>query len=165
MKKWILPLLTAVLMVSACGVFSETPAEKREREAREAQQVVQNLETGNFSIQIDRMYPLRGSSKTVSGYSISVKDGKLISYLPFIGQAWKVPYGGGHGLNFTADILNYQVTPLRKEGYEVRIYVKTDEDEHVYILTIFDNGRTSADVQSGNRDRVSYSGIMEFSEE
>ena len=162
MKKWILPLLAAVLTVSSCGIFSETPAERREREAREAQLVTEKVNTGNFTIDIDRMYPLRGSSKSVTNYSITVKDGKLISALPFIGRAWKVPYGGGHALNFEADILNYTVTPVRKDGYEVRIYVKTDEDEHLYLLTIFDNGRSSLDVQSGNRDRMSYSGIMDF---
>jgi len=165
MKKWILPLLAVVLAVSSCGVFSETPSERRAREAREAVQVADNINAGNFKIRIDRMYPLRGSSKTVSAYSVSVKDGKLVSYLPFIGQAWRVPYGGGHGLNFTAEIADYQVSQVRKDDFEVRIYVKTDEDQHVYTFRIFDNGRTSLDVQSGNRDRISYSGEMEFSAE
>jgi hypothetical protein len=49
-----------------------------------------------------------------------------------------------------------------KEGYEIRIYVKTDEDEHLYRITLFENGRASLDVQSGNRDRISYSGLFDF---
>ena len=163
MKKWILPLLAAALAVSACGILSsETREEKAAREAREVQQVREAAETGNFTINIDRMYPLRGTSKTVSSYSISVKDNVLISHLPFVGQAWRVPYGGGHALNFDAPILNYTVSQVRKDGYEIRIYVKTDEDEHLYLLTLFDNGRASLDVQSGNRDRISYSGQMNF---
>ena len=161
MKKWILPLLATVLAVSACGLLSsETREERVVREAKEAKLVRQGLETGNFTIDIDRMYPLRGSSKMVSNYSIKVKDGVLISHLPFIGQAWRVPYGGGHALTFDAPIVNYTVTRPRNDGYEVRIYVKTDEDEHLYRLTVFDNGRASLDVQSQNRDRISYSGQM-----
>ena len=108
------------------------------------------------------MYPLRGTSQHVSNYSVSVKDGVLDSHLPFIGQAWRVPYGGGHALNFKADIGSYNVAKTRKDGYEVRIYVKTDEDEHLYLLTVFTNGRASLEVQSGNRDRISYSGEMDF---
>ena len=163
MKKWILPLLAAVLTVSACGVLSsETREEKAAREAREARMVVDNLQNGDFRIDIDRMYPLRGTSQHVSNYSVSVKDGVLDSHLPFIGQAWRVPYGGGHALNFKADIGSYKVVQTRKDGYEVRIYVKTDEDEHLYLLTVFNNGRASLDVQSGNRDRISYSGEMNF---
>ena len=163
MKKWILPLLAAVLTVSACGVLTgETREEKAAREAREAQMVVDNLQNADFRIDIDRMYPLRGTSQHVTNYSVSVKDGVLDSHLPFIGQAWRVPYGGGHALNFKAKIGSYKVVQTRKDGYEVRIYVKTDEDEHLYLLTVFNNGRASLDVQSGNRDRISYSGEMNF---
>ena len=163
MKKWILPLLAAALTVSACGVLSgETREEKVAREAREAQMVVDNLQNADFRIDIDRMYPLRGTSQHVTNYSVSVKDGVLDSHLPFSGLAWRVPYGGGHALNFKAKIGSYKVVQTRKDGYEVRIYVKTDEDEHLYLLTVFNNGRASLDVQSGNRDRISYSGEMNF---
>ena len=162
MKKWIVPLLAAALAVSACGVLSsETREEKAAREAREAQMVRQGVEAGDFIIDIDRMYPIRGTSKMVTTYSIKVQDGVLYSHLPYIGVAWRVPYGGGHALNFDAPIANYTVTQS-KDGYEIRIYVKTDEDEHLYRLTLFDNGRASLDVQSGNRERISYSGIFDF---
>ena len=163
MKQWILTLLAVLLTVSSCGVLSsETREERVLREAREAQMVVDNLSAGNFTIDIDRMYPIRGTSQHVTNYSISVKDGVLNSHLPYIGQAWRVPYGGGHALNFKAPIGSYNVTRTGKEGYEVRIFVKEDEDQHIYLLTVFDNGRASVDVQSQNRERISYSGIMDF---
>ena len=163
MKKWILTLLAVAVTVSSCGVLSsETKEEKTAREAREAQLVVDNLNNGNFRIEIDRMYPIRGSSQHVTNYSVSVKDGILRSHLPFFVQAWRVPYGGGHALNFDAPIANYSVVQSRKDGYEIRIYVKTDEDEHLYRILLFDNGTASLDGQSGNRDRISYSGTFDF---
>ena len=163
MKKWILSLLAVALTVSGCGVLSsETREERALRESREAQMVVDNLTSGNFRIDIDRMYPLRGTAQHVTNYSVSVKDGELDSHLPYIGQAWRVPYGGGHALNFKAPVGSYNVVQTKKDGFEVRIYVKTDEDEHVYLLTVFTNGRASLDVQSGNRERISYTGIMDF---
>ena len=166
MKKFVLPLLAVLLTVSSCGVLSsETREERVAREAREAKMVRQAVESGEFTIDIDRMYPLRGTSKMVNNYSIKVKDDVLISHLPFIGQAWRVPYGGGHALNFDAPVANYTAVENGRDGYEIRIYVKTDEDEHLYRLTLFDNGRASLDVQSGNRDRISYSGQMVFKEE
>ena len=155
--------MAAALLLSGCGILnSETREERAAREAREARMVNDNLKAGDFRIDIDRMYPLRGGSKHVSNYSLSLKDGVLNSHLPYIGQAWRVPYGGGHALNFSAEIGGYDVVRTRNEGYEVRIYVKTDEDQHVYTLTVFDNGRASLDVQSQNRERISFSGIMDF---
>ena len=163
MKKWILPLLAVVLTVSSCGVLSgETREERARREAREARMVEDNIQAGDFTIDIDRMYPVRGSSQHVSNYSVSVKDGVLNSHLPYIGQAWRVPYGGGHALNFKAPVGTYNVFRTQDGGYEIRILVKTDEDQHVYTLTIFNNGRTSLDVQSQNRERISFSGMMDF---
>ena len=163
MKKWILPLLAVVLTVSSCGVLSsETREERARREAREARMVDENLQSANFRIEIDRMYPVRGSSQHVTNYSVTVKDGVLNSHLPYIGQAWRVPYGGGHALNFKADIGSYNVARTRDDGYEVRIFVRTDEDQHVYTLTVFNNGRASLDVQSQNRERISFSGMMDF---
>ena len=163
MKQWILTLLAVLLTVSSCGVLSsETREERVLREAREAQMVVDNLSAGNFTIDIDRMYPIRGTSQHVTTYSVSVKDGVLDSHLPYIGQAWRVPYGGGHALNFKAPVGTYNVVQTRKDGYEVRIYVKTDEDQHIYLLTVFNNGRASLEVQSQNRERISYSGVMDF---
>ena len=163
MKKWFLPLIAAALLLPGCGILnSETREERAQREAREAQMVNENLKAGDFRIDIDRMYPLRGGSQHVSNYSLSLKDGVLNSHLPFIGQAWRVPYGGGHALNFSAEIGSYDVVRTRDGGYEVRIFVKTDEDQHVYTLTVFDNGRASLDVQSQNRERISFSGNMDF---
>ena len=163
MKKWILSLLAAVVTVSSCGVLSsETKEEKAAREAREAQMVIDNLSSGNFTIDIDRMYPIRGTSQYVTNYSVKVKDGVLYSHLPYIGQAWRVPYGGGHALNFDAPVGTYNVFQTRNDGFEVRIYVKTDEDQHIYLLTVFTNGRASLEVQSQNRERISYTGLMDF---
>ena len=163
MKKWLFTLLTVLLTVAGCGVLStETREEKAAREIREAQQIREFVETGSLKVRIDRMYPIRGTSRSVNDFSLEVKDGILNSYLPYFGQVWRAPYGGGHGLNFKAEIGHYSVARTRNDGYDVRIYVKTDEDEHWYLLTVFDNGRVSLDVQSVNRERISYSGLVEF---
>ncbi len=163
MKKWLLPVLTGLLMTLSCGVFRESPEVRAEREMREAAFVQERIPAADFKVRIDRMIPLRGMARTLSTpYSVQVKDGVLDSALPYFGQAWQVPYGGGHALNFKADILHYEYGMNRKGGYEIRIYVKTDEDEHIYSMTVFDNGSTSLDVQSRNRERISFTGMVDF---
>lgn len=162
MKKWILPFLAALLLAGGCGVLRETREERQAREAQEAQMVYDAVTAGHFTIDINHMYPLRGMGRAVSSYSVKVEDGILHSYLPYFGEVWRVPYGGGHGLHFDAEIGHYSVARAGDDSYEVRLYVETDEDEHLYLFRIFGNGRTSLDVQSRNRQRISYSGIMDF---
>ena len=163
MKKWFLPVLAGLLMLAGCGALRETPEQRAERQMREAAYVHEHIPAADFKIQIDRMIPLRGMSRTLSSpYWIKVKDGVLDSTLPYFGEAWQVPYGGGHALNFEAPIVHYEYGMNRKGGYEILIYVKTDEDEHIYSLTVFDNGSASLDVQSRNRERISYTGTVDF---
>jgi hypothetical protein len=162
MKKGVVCLLAAVAALASCAALRETPQERREREAREAQMVLDNIQAGDFTIDITRMYPLRGTAHNVTGHSVTVRDGVLYSALPFFGQAWRVPYGGGHALNFEAPVRDYSVANHPKGGYVVNLYVKTDEDEHVYQFRIYENGSSTLDVQSRNRDRISFSGEMIF---
>jgi hypothetical protein len=150
------------LMLSGCGLTGETREERAARQVREAQYVRDALEAGEFTIDISQMIPMRMSPRQVSPYSVRLSERKLYSHLPYMGRAWEVPYGGGHALNFKAPIVHYEYGMNRKGGYEILIYVKTDEDEHIYSLTVFDNGSASLDVQSRNRERISYTGTVDF---
>ena len=158
-------LLLGGLLLTSCGSMSETREERAAREVREAQYVREALLAGDFTIEITQMMPMRMTTRPVSQYSLRLREGTLYSHLPYMGRAWEVPYGGGHALNFDAEIQDYDVYEKTDGAYTVRIVVRTDEDTHVYTLQIFDNGTTSIVVQSRNREPISYSGRMDFTEE
>ena len=171
-KNVLIRLLTGVsllfmvgLMLSGCGLTGETREERAARQVREAQYVREALEAGEFTIDISQMIPMRMSPRQVSPYSVRLSERKLYSHLPYMGRAWEVPYGGGHALNFDAEIQDYALYQDRDGSYTARIVVKTDEDTHVYTFRIFDNGSTSLVVQSRNREPISFSGQVDFPEE
>ena len=90
---------SAVILWSNCATSEEKAAQMAELSAN----VTNALNNRDYKIAIDRMYPMRGSSRYVSfGYSVEVRNDTLISYLPYFGRAYNVPYGGGKGLNFSA---------------------------------------------------------------
>ena len=104
-----------------------------------------------------------GASKNVSyGYSVTVRNDSLFSYLPYFGRAYDVPYGGGKGLNFDAPIESYKESQLKNGQRHIEIGLKNDEDTYLYTINVFDNGSSSIDVQSRRRESISYSGEMEF---
>ena len=96
------------------------------------------------------------------GYSVTVRNDSLFSYLPYFGRAYDVPYGGGKGLNFDAPIESYKETQLKNGLRHIEIGLKNDEDTYLYTINVFDNGSSSIDVQSRRRESISYSGEMEF---
>ena len=163
MKKTINIILTvmAVLMLVACS--SLTPAEKAERRAKRAQAVEQALAARHYRVSVNMMYPRNGKAKTVSSdYGLEVKGDTLVSYLPYFGRAYNVPYGGGKGLNFTETFTEYHSKKLSNGATQVLIKVKNEEDVYEFILEIFDNGSTSIDMNSRERESINYSGNIEL---
>ena len=164
MKRILIALTAAAFLLTGCGVLIESREDRLARLEREAQQVRQGVESGDFKIEIDHMIPLRGGSRHVDNYSVKVKDGHVVSYLPYFGRAWDLPYGGGHGLNFEADIQESALYRSDDGSYTVRLLIKTDEDTHVYTFQVFQNGSTSLLVQSKNREPISFNGDFVFEE-
>lgn len=151
--------LTAWVMLSGCATAEERAA----RAAEQTKAVKTALQERNYQIAVNRMYPSRGVSKTVSsGYSVEVRNDSLISYLPYFGRAYDVPYGGGNGLNFSAPIRNYKESQTKSDLRHIEIDVKNDEDTYLYTLDIFDNGSADINVRSRQREPISFSGEMEF---
>ena len=158
-KKYLMVLLT--MMLVACS--SLTPAEKAERRAKRAQAVEQALAARHYRVSVNMMYPRNGKAKTVSSdYGLEVKGDTLVSYLPYFGRAYNVPYGGGKGLNFTETFTEYHSKKLSNGATQVLIKVKNEEDVYDFILEIFDNGSTSIDMNSRERESINYSGNMEL---
>ena len=154
MRKYLL-LLAASVMMAACVTL--TPEEK----AQLAKAVNIALDERHYTIDIQTMTPNRGATKNVaSNWSLEVKGDTLISYLPYMGRAYNIPYGGGKGLNFTAPIKNYHESKGKKDERRIVIEVDNENDTHTYSLVVFDNGRADLDVQSREREFISYSGEM-----
>ncbi len=146
-------------LLAACAVSEQTKAEKTARKELLAQQVREGVENRHFTIDVRVAHPLRGRTvQLTSPYDLSVRGDTIISYLPYFGRAYFVPYGGGKGLNFEGQITAYEVKQGSKGKYVVNMMVQNDEDEYFYFVTLFDNGSASVDVSSRNRDRISFSG-------
>ena len=162
MKKFLISMvfgIVVLVMLSRCATVEERAA----RAAEQAAKVRTALTERNYKISIDHMYPMKGGSKSVSfGYTVEVRNDSLFSYLPYIGRAYQIPYGGGKGLNFSERIGSYQETQRKNGLRHIEIGVKNDEDTYLYTIEVWDNGKSQIDVQPRQRERISYSGDMIF---
>ena len=144
-----------------CGCA--TVEEKAARAAEQAAKVNKALKERKYKIDVERMYSMRGGSKTLSyGYSVEVRNDSLISYLPYFGRAYSVPYGGGKGLTFSERIGSYQEYQKGNGLRHIEIGLRNDEDTYLYTIEVYENGTSSISVQSRQRENISYSGEMRF---
>ena len=154
-------LVSFVALVVLSGCI--TPEERAARAAEQAVKVKAALSQRGFKISVGRMYTNRGGSKSLSyGYQVAVRNDSLFSYLPYFGRAYNIPYGGGKGLNFSERISNYQESQAKNGLRMIDIDLQNEEDTYHYTIEVYDNGSSSITVMSRQRERISYSGEMEF---
>ena len=152
-----------VLLLSVTACTSLSRVERTERDAKVAQAVENVLSERSYTVTISMMYPRRGNSVNVTpDFSLQVKGDTLMSYLPYYGRAYSVPYGGGKGLNFTAPIQDYRETRGHKGNTLISFVVNNGEDILKYNLDIYANGSTTINVISRNRESISYSGYLQL---
>ena len=157
MKNWAIFMILAATLIGCA-----TPAERMEREARMVAHVTEALGNRHYTIHVKMMYPRRREAVNVtSDYTLEVKGDTLVSYLPYFGRAYNVPYGGGKGLNFTAPILDYESVRTKKDMTHILLKTDNGEGPMLYELEIFDNGNSFIRVMSREREDIEYSGEME----
>lgn len=158
MKKY----LTALFAIAITACSSLTSAERAERDAKTAQAVEKALAERHYKVEVSMMNPRRGRSVNVSpDFSLEVKGDTLVSYLPYFGRVYNVPYGGGKGLNFTAPISEYHTAKGRNGATLITMKTINEEDAYSFRLEIFSDGSTSIDLTARERESVNYSGLME----
>ena len=159
----ILLLSGVVLMLAACSTTKLTEVEKIQKKALMAQNVRKAIDGRYFTIEMDHIMPQRMSSRYLDrGYYVHVSGDSIYSYLPYVGRAWNVPYGGGKGLDFSGTLESYTEKRNAKSTDINMVFVNT-EDRFRYMLSVYDDGKASLNVFSNKREPISFTGEMYFS--
>ena len=149
------------IMLQACG--STDGLTKAEREAAVTRQVQEGLDTRHYTIAVDWMKPLGGMARHVSSnYELRVNGDEIDSYLPYVGEAYRLPYGGGKGLNFKGKIENYSINYLTSNRSHIEFLVNNGEDVYHFRIDVFNNGKAIIDILAQDRDAISFDGEMIF---
>ena len=163
MKRKLLFIVTllAAIMLTACS--SSSGMTKVEKQAQVTRQVQEALDTRHYTIAVDWMKPLGGFARHVSSnYELKVSGDELDCYLPYVGEAYHLPYGGGKGLNFKGHIENYSIIYPTSNRSHIEFTVTNDEDSYLYRIDVLNNGKAYIDIVARDRDAISFDGEMTF---
>ena len=159
-----LTVLALAFMLAGCGAFQQTPQQKAEQE----QMVRSALENQDIYIVIDRIAPQRFPQKeTMDGYTISIKDGLLKCYLPYIGRAdFSFPNEDAIAVDADNVPINIKTTlnpPRRKCDVLLEFNFENRYSYEIFYVTIeaYYNGIAYIKVDSQYRDFINYTGHFE----
>jgi len=161
-KKQILMLLLALLVV-----FPTLSAQsKKEKKEQKKEAVKKLIASENYKIDVQTALPMRGRSiPLTSPYSLEIRNDSVISYLPYFGRAYSIPYGGGDGLNFRVPLKEYNMEMDKKGNAVIKFVAQNPEDRFEFRAKVYSNGSTSIDVNMQNRQSISFQGELEMKDE
>lgn len=161
-------LLLALLLpvfastASAQKLTKEEKAAKLEKAFEETRELV---ESKQFQISIDRVYPQRGGD--VSRFNprgeITVRDSTAKGNLPFFGRAYSLPYGDGGGIEFDGPMKELTIKTVQKRKNKIISFnftVTGKNDTYQLSIDAAPGGACSVNLTSNNRAQISYSGTL-----
>ena len=164
MKNMILILIFLIpsVIVNAQDNTQKTRKERKaEMEAKKAEKIKSLLDEKTFIFNATHVLPMGGGSKYLNyDYDVTIKNDTVVSYLPFFGRAYHVEYGARNlGFDFTQPIEEYT---MKKEnnGYMIKVKTKNGLDQISFSFHISELGYTTLNVNSTNRQGISYYGMI-----
>jgi len=104
--------------------------------------------------------PQQGGSRILDpvGHDLILKGDTVVSYLPFFGRAYAgVPYSDNDGIKFTSTNFSYSYKSSGK-GWKITIRPKDVYGIQSLYLDVLINGSSTLQVNSSNRDGISFFG-------
>ena len=158
-KKQILMLLLALLV----GFPTLSAQSKKEKKEQKKEAVKKLIASENYKIDVQTALPMRGRSiPLTSPYSLEIRNDSVISYLPYFGRAYSIPYGGGDGLNFRTPLKEYSMEMDKKGNAVIKFIARNPEDRFEFRAKVYSNGSTSIDVNMQNRQSISFQGELDM---
>ena len=156
MEKCLLSMVAIALVLMGCATQQERAA--RRELVRKA--VAEAVATRRLHIDITSMNTMRYGSRVVTpDFFLELRGDTLRSYLPYLGQAHQAPMmSPSQGLNFETRMLHVTESHPKAQLTRFEIDVKTKEDIYVYVVEVYDTGKSYIHVRSQNRDPISFDG-------
>lgn len=126
------------------------------------------IKNNDYKFVAQQANPLRGGlispvlQQLDGSYTLKVSKDSINCYLPYFGVAQQAPYGSTeNGIQFISTNFSYNKTADGKGGYQINITPKNTDKARTLYLTIGKSGNATLNVNSINRDAISFTGNIE----
>jgi hypothetical protein len=155
-------LISMILCFVIVSGFAQEPPKKSKQELKlEKQKEIEDmLNAKSFEFSAKSAFPSGGRQTSITSGASTVKftPDLITSNLPFFGTTTRpTGYGTDSGMKFEGKPEEY-TQEKKKNGYEIRLVVKTTEDSYRISLTASSDGYASLSIYCNNRSSMNYSG-------
>ncbi len=118
------------------------------------------VDSQQYVFYAESVIPMSGRQKFLtSSYTVYISKDTVISDLPFFGRAYSAPINAADGgIKFTSINFDYTSSARKKGGWNITIKPKDVPDVQQLSFTIYTNGTAYLNVNSTNRQSISFNG-------
>ena len=168
-------LLFLLITVATFSGFSCTPAARLSSDKLEQEQKIRHfVESKSFVFNATNANPMRTNVLNIlpngnqlrnltPGYTLSVMGDSISAYLPYYGRAYTAPNPAStdNGIKVRTKKFSYTYQQNKKGVYTVTINLSNDKTTSSFTLNIGLGGYATLQVQSINRDAISFYGDIQ----
>ncbi|HEY8959295.1 DUF4251 domain-containing protein [Chitinophaga sp.] len=164
MKKFFVLKTTMLLLLGAvisASLFAQ--GTKAQQKADKIARIKSLIEAQNYVFVAQNALPMSGRMRNLtSEYNVIVGADSVISYLPYFGRAYtSADYGATKSpLDFKTKSFDYNVTPGKKDGWNITIKPKDHRSVQSFNLSVSSEGYASLQVTSSDRSPISFNGYV-----
>ena len=147
--------LVVLIFTSACSSLKTAPEKVNE--------FTNKLDSKDFTIRFNYANPIRMQQIALtSEYTLTIKGDSAIAFLPYYGIAYVAPFNSSEGgIKFASKMLNYSKSLNKKgDGWDIRFKINSSEYHYNLFLSVYQNGSSTLQVNSYERDTISFYGEM-----
>ena len=148
-------LILLLVMLSACASKVNISTTKSD--------VFSKVDSRDFSVIFNTAIPQRMQQvHLTSEYAIRIKNDSIFTFLPYYGVAHVAPYSTNEGgIKISEKITDFSETLSRKGDAKIlRFKTKSSTIQFQFYLNIFDNGTTTLQVSSYDKDPIHFYGEL-----
>jgi hypothetical protein len=148
--------------IATALLISCEPAQQSTSSTSSSEDVLAAINDDHWVFMAEQAMPLRGRTRMITGgYEVECKGDTLISYLPYFGRAYSTTYGSTtSALDFKSTNFSYTKEKDAKGAWNVTIKPADYKEVQVMYFTFYENGSAQLNVQSNNREAISFSGSV-----
>ena len=151
--------IAGVMLIALCLVTMQT-ASAQKTKTDKATMIKTMIDSQHYVMLTTYATPMSGRQRYLTTpYTLKVSKDTIDCDLPYFGRAYSAPLDmTGGGIRFTSTKFDYTSTPRKKGGWNIVIQPKDVQQSYRLSLTVFENGSSSLQVTSNNRQPISFSG-------
>ncbi len=152
-----------LIIIAALSTFTacSTMKHSTKTQVTDFTEIKKMVNEKNFDFVAERMIPAKGMPSNITDfYNLKVSNDSLYVQLPYRGQAYLPPIDPSQSpLDFTSTSFDYTFTEST-DKMNVTIKPKDKQNVQQFMLEIFSNGSATLNINSSDRQGISYNGYI-----